>query len=95
MKAITGLAGGLFAAMLGGGKEFGRQYLERFSSTAIEDVVAAEGGAMGVFGPSKKERCWQKYKDLAQDFATADSIDRAIKEALGRFVETRVAGARG
>jgi hypothetical protein len=47
-----------------------------------------------VFGPSKKERCWEKYTDLSNDFATPDLIDRRIKECMAAFVEKTARGGR-
>ena len=76
--------------MLAAGKDFGRDYLSRFSPAAIEDVVAGEGGKL--FGPNKKERCWDKYTDLANDFATPDLIDRRIKDCLAAFIERTRSG---
>jgi len=91
MRAMASLLGGLLAGILGGGKDFGRQYVERFSPSAIEDVVIGEGGG-GLLGPNKKERCWNKYTDLARDFATADLVERRIKDCLATFVEKKVLG---
>ena len=88
-RELTALLGALLAATLGGGRVFGQQYVERFSQTAIEDVVTAEGGG-GMFGRSKKERCWDRYADLARDFATADLVDRKIKECLAAVVQRTV-----
>jgi len=98
-KAMRSLFGALFLAILGGGKEFGRQLVERLSPPAIEDVVAGEGkgGGLGGFigiGPSSKEKCWDKYKDLAGDYATADVVDRRLKDCLAAFVEKKVLGGR-
>lgn len=86
LREVAGLLGALLAAALGGGRVFGQQYLERFAPTAIEDVVTAEGGG-GMFGPSKKERCWDRYVDLARDFATPDLVDRRIKECLASVAQ--------
>jgi len=95
LRAMTALLGALLAAMLGGGKDFGRQYLERFSPGAIEEGVGDGSGKLGgMFGPTKKERCWDKYTDLSNDFATPDLIDRRIKECLAAFVERTARGGR-
>jgi hypothetical protein len=88
-RELTALLGALLAAALGGGRVFGQQYVERFSPTAIEDVVTAEGGG-GMFGRSKKERCWDRYADLARDFATPDLVERKIKECLAAVVQRTV-----
>ena len=84
-NAIRSLLGGLLAAILGGGKDFGRQFVERMSPAAIEDVIVSEGGKL--FGPNKKERCWDRYKDLSEDISTPDLVDRKIRECLAAFVE--------
>ncbi len=85
---IRGLLGSLLAAIQGGGKDFGRQIIDRMSPNAIVDVIMSEGGKM--FGPNKKERCWDRYKDLFEDMSTPDLIDRKIKESLAAFVERTV-----
>lgn len=88
MREAFGLLAALLVAPLSGGRAFGQPYVERFSPAAIEDVVTAEGGG-GVFG-NKKERCWNRYCDLARDFATTDLVDRKIKECLASVVQKTV-----
>jgi len=85
LRAITALLGALMAAILAGGKEFGRQHWEQFSPAVIEGVVAMEGGKF--FGPSVKERCWDKYAELANLYAAPEVMDRQIKDCLARFVD--------
>jgi len=85
---IRGLLGGLLVAIQGGGKDFGRQMVDRMSPSAIEDVIASEGSK--IMGPSKERRYWDRYKDLYEDIATPDLIDRKIKECLAAFVERTV-----
>ena len=87
-NAIRGLVGGLLAAIQGGGKDYGRKFVESMSPNAIEDVIMSEGGKL--FGPNKKERCWDRYKELCEDMATPDLVDRKIKECLAAFVERMV-----
>ena len=91
-RAMRGLLGALLAAMQGGGRDFGRQYVERLSPSAIEDVVRAEGGGRSFMGPNVKERCWDKFRGLAEDYATADLVDRRIKDSLAAFVERTLSG---
>ena len=88
LREAFGLLAALLVAPLSGGRVFGQPYVERFSPAAIEDVVTAEGGG-GVFS-NKKERCWIRYCDLARDFATADLVDRKIKECLAAVVQKTV-----
>jgi len=90
--AIRSLLGSLLAAIQGGGKDFGRQMVERMSPSSIEEVIVSEGGKL--FGPNKKERCWDRYQDLFEDISTSDLIDRKIKECLAAFVERTVHGNR-
>jgi hypothetical protein len=71
-----------------GPRDFGKQYVERFSPSEIESVVKAEGGG-GVFGRNMKERCWDKYCDLAKDYATADLVDRRIKDCVAAVVQRK------
>lgn len=92
LRAVSALLGALLAATLGGGKEFGKRFVERFTPEAIEDVITGEGGKM--FGPNKKERCWDRYKDLVSDYATPDLIDRRIKEAFAAVVERTMTSGR-
>jgi hypothetical protein len=86
MRALSGLMGALLAAMLAGAKDFEREHIERFSPGRIADAVEAEGGG-GFMGPNKKERCWKKYEELAEDYSKPGFIDRRIKDCLGAFVE--------
>lgn len=99
VREIFSLLAALLVAPLGGGRAFGQPYVERFSPAAIEDVVTAEGGGGigGMFGGSKKERCWVRYCDLARDFATADLVDRKIRDCLASVVQKTVekSGAGG
>src|SRR5207244_13357585 len=93
VRAVFRLLGALLAAMQGAGRDFGREYVNKFSPTVIEDFIKGEGRA-AVWRlpgrPTEKELCWDKYKDLAKDFATPDLIDRRIKDCLAAFVEKKV-----
>lgn len=97
VRMVSSLLGALMVALQGGGKEFGHQYLERFSPSAILEVVESEK----LFGwlpgqPSKKDCCWDKYDDLSKMFATADLVDRQIKECQVAFIKKRgLAGQQG
>ncbi len=93
VRMVSGLLGALLAAILGGGRDFGRHYVERLSPSAIEDVVMGEGGS-SIFGKSKKERCWDKYVLLAREFETPDLVDRRVRDCVAAFVEKKVLGAR-
>ena len=87
-NAIRGLLGGLLAATQGGGKEFGRQFVGRMAPDAIDDIITSEGGKL--FGKNKQERCWERYKELFEDYATPDLIERKIKDSMAAFVERAV-----
>jgi hypothetical protein len=93
LRATSALLGGMLAAMLGGGRDFGRQFVEKFSPDAIEEVIISEG-SKGFMGPGKKERCWDKYRSLSKDVATAELVDRWLKDCLGRYAETGAKNAR-
>ena len=92
MRGISSLLGGLMAAMLGAGRDFGRQFVERFAPGSIEDVIKGEG-KLGLFG-NEKALCWDKYKDLTKDYSTPELIDRRIKDCLGAFADKKVAPGR-
>jgi hypothetical protein len=91
MREVSALLGAMLAAMLGGGRDFGRQFLEKYSPAAIEDVIMGEGRS-GFFGSNKQERCWDKYISLSKDIATPDLIDRWVKDCFGRFVDKGIKG---
>ncbi|HTV42661.1 MAG TPA: hypothetical protein VMF08_19005 [Candidatus Sulfotelmatobacter sp.] len=90
-RMVSALLGGLLAAMLGGGRDFGRQFVEKYSPAGIEQVVEGEGGGSLIpgIGRSKADRCWDKYKTLSKDIATPDLIDKWVRDCLGKFVEAR------
>jgi hypothetical protein len=85
LRYSTILLGGMLLAMQRGGRDFGKQFLEKYSTEAIEDAVNAAGGG-GIF-TSKKERCWDQYCRLYRDIATPELLDRWLKECLGRFAD--------
>jgi hypothetical protein len=90
-RTVQALLGGMLAAMLGGGRDFGRQFVERYAPSAIEQVVEGEGGGSLIpgIGRSKTDRCWEKYKTISKDIATPDLVDKWVRDCLGKFVEAR------
>lgn len=94
LRMVMGLLGALLAGMLGGGRDFGRQFVERLSPIAIEDVVVGEGGGSSLFGKKKKELCWERYVLLCKEFETADLVERRLRDCLAAFVERKVLSAR-
>lgn len=90
-RTVSALLGGMLAAMLGGGRDFGRQFVERYAPAAIEQVVDGEGGGSFIpgMGRSKTDRCWDKYKTISKDIATPDLVDKWVRDCLGKFVEAR------
>jgi len=93
LRVTSALLGGMLAALLGGGRDFGRQFVEKYSPNSIEEVVLSEG-RNGFMGPSKKERCWDKYCSLSKDIATPELVDRWLKDCLGRFADSGAKGVR-
>ena len=95
LRMVSSLLGALLAALQAGAKDFGHQYLERFSPSAILEVVESEKRFGWLPGqPSKKECCWEKYEDLANALATADLVDRQIKDCLVAFMKRRGLGGQ-
>ncbi len=93
VRVVSALVGSFMAAVLGSGKEFARQYVERFSPEAIEDIVTSEGGSK-LFGPRKGELCWQKYREIAERYVKYDVIERELKDCVVRFMEKTVSAER-
>jgi hypothetical protein len=96
LKVISALLIALLKASARGGKEFGKRFIEGLAPTGIEDVIEGEGKkGMGILGPSKMERCWERYKLLYdRDYKTADLVERRIKEAFAAFIEKDIATGR-
>src|SRR5205823_4293899 len=57
LRAISSLLGSMIAALMTGGREFGRQYLERLAPSAIQDVVMSDGEYSSVVVGKSKEHC--------------------------------------
>jgi hypothetical protein len=93
IRALSVLLGALLAGMLAGGRSYGKEFLRLCAPTAIEDTVKLEGGG-SLFGRSFETRCWEKYKDLAKGFATADLIDRQIRDCVGAIIKSKLSGNR-
>ena len=88
VRAVSSLLGSMLAALLTAGRDFGRQYHERLSPDVIMEVVKSDREYSSVVvGKSKEHCCWEKYKLLAEDFATPDLIDRRIKDCMAAVVE--------
>lgn len=91
---MRGLLGGLLAALQGAGRDFGKQFIDVLSPAAIEDVVRSEGSG-SLWGKNTKERCWDRYTELAgRDYPTPDIIDRRIKDCMAAFAERFGIGGR-
>jgi hypothetical protein len=90
VRLISGMWGTLLVALQGGGRAFAVKYLEKYSPSAIVEVIESEKqfGSLP-WQQSKKECCWDKYDDLAREMATVDLIDRRIKECVARFVKDK------
>jgi len=89
VRMAVDLLTALLKATVDGSRDFSRQYIERLSPPAIDDVVTAEGGG-SIFGKSKKERCWERYILLSKEFETADLVSRRLRDCMGAYVERKV-----
>lgn len=94
LRLTSALVAGMLASLLGGGRDFSRQFLEKFKPDAIVEVVVSEGRYGGIMKPSKKECCWDQYVSLSRDIATPDQLERWLKDCLGRFVDANVKNVR-
>jgi hypothetical protein len=83
-RAFEAVTGAIFAALLEGGEEFGRTYLERMTPETIWQVV--KGGAK--FWENKKKLAWDQYRVLASDYSTSEQINQKIKKAMRDHIES-------
>lgn len=88
LQAFSSCLGSLVTGMLVGPRNYGNDFLRRCSPEAIEEVVKAEG--RHGFRRSFELCCWEKYKDLARGFATADLIDRHIKDCMAKVIRSKL-----
>ena len=93
VRMVASLPAALLAAMLGGGKAFGKKHVDRFSPGSIEEVVKA-GGRVGVIFSNLEKLCWEQYKRLFKDCESPDLVDRQIRAFMAAFVEREVLGGR-
>jgi hypothetical protein len=90
LRITNAMLAGMLAALLGGGMNFSKQFHDKFRPEAIDEVVVSEGRYGGPFKPSRKECCWEKYCNLFKDIATADQLERWLKDCLGKFAEAKI-----
>jgi hypothetical protein len=90
LRITNAMVAGMLAALLGGGMSFSKQFLDKFKPEAIDEVVVSEGRYGGIMKPSRKECCWDKYCSLFKDIATADQLERWLKDCLGKFAEAKI-----
>jgi hypothetical protein len=90
MRQASTLTGTLLAALLGGGRDFGRQFVETLAPNAIENVVDSEGVSIL---KNKYQMYWDRYKLLSRDFATADLVDRRVRDSVSAFIDRAGAGS--
>ena len=94
LRVTSALLAGMIASLLGGGRDFSRQFVDKFKPDAIEEVVVQEGRYGNIMKPSKKECCWDNYCRLSKDIATPDQLERWLKECLGKFVDSGIKNVR-
>jgi len=95
VQAVASLLGTVLVALQGGGKDFGRHYLDKYSPSAILEVIESEKQfGLLPWQQTKHECCWSKYVDLAKDISTPDMIDRKIKDRLAEFVKKKGLGGQ-
>ena len=94
LRVTAALLAGMLAALLGGGRDFSRQFLDKFKPDSIEEVVVSEGRFGSIMKPSKKECCWDKYCSLSRDIATSDQLERWLKDCLGKFADSGIKNIR-
>jgi len=94
MREMFSLMGALMVSPSDASRAFGKIYVELFSPGAIDEFVNLEGDDRIIFKPKKKERCWDRYCDLARDLATDELVARKIWECLAAEVHKTVGKSR-
>ena len=86
-RAFEMLSGALLTALLEGGLEFGRRYLERMQPSAIWDVATPD-----IFIDfRKKAAAWDHFRELSTDFySSPEKINQSVKQALGATIDAAV-----
>lgn len=77
----------LFEAVVFGSRDFCRDYADRLSPTAIQDVVLSEPKSMF---KKTEQLCWEKYVALARENVTAELVERRIRDCTAAFVENKL-----
>jgi hypothetical protein len=87
-RAFEALVGAMLKALMEGGSEFGRKYLERMSPEMIFQVATIDAK----FYDNKGELAWRRYKELAEDYATPEQINKHVREAMGASIDVTLNG---
>jgi hypothetical protein len=66
--------------------QFSRQYVSRFSPSAISGLVEMEDKG-GFFAGSQEAKCWRKYCELTEHL-TEDSVAAEMKRIIADYVES-------
>lgn len=81
------LTAGLLMAIGGVGRNYGKKYLERFSPDVIRDLAEMTKGWAAL-----EKKCWDKFVELHNEFATEPAIEKEIQDAIARFAEEVMRG---
>jgi hypothetical protein len=82
MASPVGLAG-----VPSAGSEFAKWFLNLFSPQSLEDVTRSEASVLFGLGGNLQKRCWEKYAQRFEDLATAQRVDKQVKEAVAKTAE--------
>jgi hypothetical protein len=91
-KETRRLAFGIRTAMRYGGSTLANKLLARFAPEQIENVIQTEAGAWAIFG-NPKEKCWDKYKELASSLGTPNLIERAFLDCMKEIIDNPLPAA--
>lgn len=86
LAALGGLIMSVMAAVNEAGSQFSRQYVRRFSPSAISGLVEMEDKG-GFFAGSQEAKCWRKYCELTGHL-TEDSVVAEMKRIIADYVES-------
>jgi len=82
------LIAGLLAALAPAAKHYAEQYFYRFSPEAIKELANMERRGFA----SLEVKCWHKYVELAAGYPTQASIEKEIRDAIGKCAEEVMLG---
>jgi hypothetical protein len=87
MENLRKVIAGMFTAIAPAARAYAAQFFYRFSPEAIKDLAQMERGFA-----SLESKCWKKYCELAGAYPTQASIEKEIRDIIGKCAEDVMVG---